>query len=127
MDNSLELESMTSLGRSHTNLPSIKEENEDRLSVLVDKLEDAINIIKLREDEIKRLDATIYKLNEISTNYNSNSNQMPASFSKSLTHDETKNRKKYLTLGICLTVASVIALVILMVGFGFLLSFIFEK
>jgi uncharacterized protein YciW len=125
---SFELENLEahSMSRSSTqNLPSIKEEEtEDKISILVDKLDTAIDVIKLRENEIKRLDETIVKLNEMST-----SNQVVLQQEHTHSNKSAEKRKmsRVLMLAMALTVAAVIALIVLMVAFGFIIAFIFEK
>jgi hypothetical protein len=125
---SFELENLAahSMSRSSTqNLPSIKEEEtEDKISILVDKLDTAIDVIKLRENEIKRLDETIVKLNEMST-----SNQVVLQQEHTHSNKSAEKRKmsRVLMLAMALTVAAVIALIVLMVAFGFIIAFIFEK
>jgi len=125
---SFELENLAahSMSRSSTQkLPSIKEEEtEDKISILVDKLDTAIDVIKLRENEIKRLDETIVKLNEMST-----SNQVVLQQEHTHSNKSAEKRKmsRVLMLAMALTVAAVIALIVLMVAFGFIIAFIFEK
>ena len=127
---SFELENLSAHATSRSsaqNLPSIKEEeSEDKISILVDKLDSAIDVIKLRENEIKRLDDTINKLNEMSTSRSAN---QIVSQEQTLPNKNAEKRKmnRILKLGIALTIAAVIALIVLMVAFGFIIAFIFEK
>jgi uncharacterized protein YciW len=81
-------------------------------------------VIKLRENEIKRLDETIVKLNEMST-----SNQVVLQQEHTHSNKSAEKRKmnRVLMLAMALTVAAVIALIVLMVAFGFIIAFIFEK
>lgn len=123
MDNNLNKTSSQSL-RSNMLLPSIKEENEDKFSVLVDRLEDAISLIKLRENEIKRLDQTINQLNEISTNLKIDQIQTK---NEHLNKKDKRHNNVSLTIAISLTITAIIALVILIIGFGVLIAVIFEK
>ena len=92
--------------------------------ILVDKLDTPIDVIKLRENEIKRLDETIVKLNEMST-----SNQVVLQQEHTHSNKSAEKRKmsRVLMLAMALTVAAVIALIVLMVAFGFIIAFIFEK